>query len=75
MGTRHLYWILTGPSFAVWVTVFSPVMKGFYKNLHSLLSPSVTYSFKAIVRGGGEGEEGRGKICVSSRRESVQSSE
>jgi hypothetical protein len=25
MGTRHLYWILTGPSFAVWTQDLAPM--------------------------------------------------
>ncbi len=30
MGTRHLYWILTGPSFVVWVEMFNRRDCSFY---------------------------------------------
>jgi hypothetical protein len=28
MGTRHLYWILTGPSFAVWSFMTNSIFSG-----------------------------------------------
>ncbi len=42
MGTWHLYWILTGPSFAVWLALGSDI--GTYKSnpkVHILLEVSV----------------------------------
>jgi hypothetical protein len=35
MGTRHLYWILTGPSFAVWYSSYMPEIWAFPQLPHS----------------------------------------
>jgi hypothetical protein len=38
MGTRHLYWILTGPSFAVWMHFFTVLLSAFSAALAMKLS-------------------------------------